>query len=245
MSDQTRDILLAAGRRLDDARDLLDAAMEQTTALERSLREHEYAINDLHWDTAKVLLEPEPSRHALRTVQTAADHLVEQLHHGSIVADRIHDSLSAGGRHLQHTDRLLGALSAASDDPLHAAGVARLTGRADRLNTLVQLATPLADRAHQQLESARQALQDGVTSSAEPSRDQFQRFWSLDRGIFESSRELAHARTSTRDGAELTEHAARSVTLTAAHARDLLRHHPQTPSHYLSPTPRGPSGPTI
>ena len=41
MSEQPRGILQAVGRRLDDTRDLLEAAMEQATALERSLRDHE------------------------------------------------------------------------------------------------------------------------------------------------------------------------------------------------------------
>ncbi len=47
MSDQTRDIVQAVGRRLDDARDLLDAAVEQATALERSLRGHKYRLRSV------------------------------------------------------------------------------------------------------------------------------------------------------------------------------------------------------
>jgi len=53
MSKQARGILQAVGRRLDDTRDLLDAAMEQATALERSLRDHEDTVNDLRWDAAR------------------------------------------------------------------------------------------------------------------------------------------------------------------------------------------------
>jgi len=69
MSEQARGILQAVGRRLDDTRDLLDAAMEQATALERSLRDHEDTVNDLRWDAAKILLDPNSSRSTLRAVQ--------------------------------------------------------------------------------------------------------------------------------------------------------------------------------
>lgn len=245
MSDQTRDILHAVGRRLDDARDLLDAAAEQAAALERSLHAHEYAVNNVHWDVAKLLLEPQPGRPTLRLVHAKAEDLADQLRHSTTAADQIHDKLSAAGQHLQHTDRLIGALAADtidSTDPAHAAAVAALSSRAERLSTLVAAATPLADRAHQQLGSAYQALEQGVRASAGPDLDEFQQFWSLDRGVYDSSRQLASARTSTRDGAELTEHAARSGTLTAAHARHLLHHH-EGPSP--ASTSRGPSGPAI
>jgi len=241
VSDQTRDIIQAVGRRLDDARDLLDAAVEQTAALERSLRKHEYTVNDVHWDAAKLLLEPQPGRPTLHLVHAKAEDLAEQLRHSTAAAEQIHDKLSAAGQQLQHTDRLIGALAAA--DPDHAAAVAALSSRAERLSTLVQVATPLADRAHQQLDSAYQALEQGVRASAGPNLDDFQQFWTLDRGVYDSSRDLASARTSTRDGAELTEHAVHSGTVTAAHARDLLRHHQQV--HSPTPTPRGPSGPAI
>jgi len=207
MSEQARGILQAVGRRLDDTRDLLDAAMEQATALERSLRDHEDTVNDLHWDAAK-----------------------------------IHDKLQAAGQHLRHTDRLIGALGAASTDPAHATGVAILSSRAERLTTLVEIAKPLADRARQQLGYAHDALEYGVTSSTEPGRDQLQMFWSLDRGVFDTARELARARNSTRDGAELTEHAIHSGALTGAHARSMLRPHLRPAT---SPTGDGLSGPTI
>jgi len=129
MSDQTRDVLLAVGRRLDDARDLLDAAAEQATVLERSLRGHEYAINDLHWDAAKVLLDPEPTRPAMRAVQVGVEQLLEQLRDSTTIADQLRDTLSAAGQQLRHTDRLIGALGAASLDPVHAVEVATLFGR--------------------------------------------------------------------------------------------------------------------
>lgn len=243
MNDQTRDILHAVGRRLDDARDLKDAAVEHSTALERSLGGHEYAVNDLHWDAAKVLLDPEPHRPALRAVRTGAEQLLERLRDSTMAADQIHDMLLAGGQHLRHIDRLLGALGAASTEPAHAAEVAALSSRAQRRSTLVDVATPLADRANQQLRSAREALESGVTASADPKLDGFQKFWSLDRGVVDTSRQLASARKSSRDGSELTEHAVHSGTVTAAHARDLLRHHQQ--GHSPAPTVPGPSGPTI
>ena len=52
MSAQALGILHAVDRRLDDTRDLPDAAKEQGTGLERSLRDHEYTVNDLHWNAA-------------------------------------------------------------------------------------------------------------------------------------------------------------------------------------------------
>ena len=249
MSDQTRDIVQAVGRRLDDARDLLDAAVEQATALERSLRGHENTVNDVHWDAAKLLLEPQPGRPTLHLVHTKAADLADQLRHSTTTADQIHDKLIAAGQQLQHTDRLIGALAAdstdstESTDPERATAVAALSSRAERLSTLVAAATPLADRAHQQLGSAREALEQGVRASSGPGLDEFQQFWTLDRGVYDSSRDLASAHTRTRDGAELTEHAARTGTLTAAHARDLLRHH--QPGHPPAPTVHGPSGPAI
>jgi len=120
--------------------------------------------------------------------------------------------------------------------------VAILSSRAERLTTLVEIAKPLADRARQQLGYAHDALEHGVTSSTEPGRDQLQMFWSLDRGVFDTARELARARNSTRDGAELTEHAIHSGALTGAHARSMLRPHLRPAT---SPTGDGLSGPTI
>jgi len=242
MSEQARGILQAVGRRLDDTRDLLDAAMEQATALERSLRDHEDTVNDLRWDAAKILLDPNSSRSTLRAVQAGAQQLTEQLRHSTHAAATIHDKLEAAGQHLRHTDRLIGALGAASTDPAHATGVAILSSRAERLTTLVEIAKPLADRARQQLGYAHDALEYGVTSSTEPGRDQLQMFWSLDRGVFDTARELARARNSTRDGAELTEHAIQSGALTGAHARSMLRPHLRPAT---SPTGDGLSGPTI
>ncbi len=242
MSDQPREILHAVTRQVDDTADLLAAAMEQATALEQSLRKHEYAINDLHWDTAKTLLEPNPSRPTLRAVQAGAEQLTEQLRHSTHTAVQIHDTLQAAGQHLQHTDRLIGALAGTSDSVDHAAEVGILSSRAERLTTLVELATPLADRARQQIESAHDALDHVAAASPQRSRDQLQMFWSLDHGVFDAARQIARARTSTRDGVELTEQAVHSGTLTAAHARDLLRLHQQPPP---SPTAGGPSGPTF
>lgn len=203
----------------------------------------------MHWDASKLLLEPQPGRPTLHLVHAKAEDLTQQLRHSTTVAEQIHDKLSAAGQQLQHTDRLIGALAAADPDPDaaadpgRAAAVAALSSRAERLSTLVQVATPLADRAHQQLDSAYHALEQGVRASAGANLDEFRQFWTLDRGVYDSSRDLAAARTSTRDGAELTGHAVHSGTVTAAHARNLLRHH--QPGYSPTPTPRGPSGPAI
>ena len=52
MSAQALGILHAVDRRLDDTRDLPDAARKQATGPERSLRDHKYTVNDLHWNAA-------------------------------------------------------------------------------------------------------------------------------------------------------------------------------------------------
>jgi hypothetical protein len=61
VSDQTRNIVQAVSRRLHQARELLDAAAEQTAALQRSMRQHDYALN---WDAAQALLDSGPNRPA-------------------------------------------------------------------------------------------------------------------------------------------------------------------------------------
>ncbi len=111
MSDQTRNIVQAVSRRLHQARELLDAAAEQTAALQRSMRQHDYALN---WDAAQALLDSAPSRPAWSAFQGGAEHLLEQLRDSTTSAARLHDTLSAAGRQLQHTDRLIGALDPAS-----------------------------------------------------------------------------------------------------------------------------------
>ena len=100
----------AVSRRLHQARELLDAAAEQTAALQRSMRQHDYALN---WEAAQALLDSGPNRPAWSALQGGAEHLLEQLR-DSTSAARLHDTLSAAGRQLQHTDRLIGALDPAS-----------------------------------------------------------------------------------------------------------------------------------
>ena len=114
-----------------------------------------------------------------------------------------------------------------------------MTARASRLNTLVELATPLASPAAQQLGHAQDALERGLMFADDPRLDRFQRFWSVNHGMLDTTRKLSAARSSARDGTELTEHAIRSGTLTSAHARDMLRLH-QTGPHPTSAT-RGPA----
>ena len=50
----------------------------------------------------------------------------------------------------------------------------------------------------------------------------------MDVGIFDGSRAVAQARTTTRDGTELLERAVHTGTLTAVQARNTLRHHTTT-----------------
>ncbi len=94
-----------------------------------------------------------------------------------------------------------------------------LATRLERLNTLVDLATPLAERTSTRIEQGYRALEAGLMQTGDRSADTFHQFWSVYRGIFDTARELAHARASATDGAELTEHAATASTLTAAHPR--------------------------
>jgi len=111
VSDQTRNIVQAVGRRLHEARELLDAAAEQTAALQRSMRQHDYALN---WEAAQALLDSGPNRPAWSAFQGGPEHLLEQLRDSTTSAARLHDTLSAAGRQLQHTDRLIGALDPAN-----------------------------------------------------------------------------------------------------------------------------------
>ena len=116
-----------------------------------------------------------------------------------------------------------------------------MTARATRLTTVVELAIPLAGRAAQQLRHAQDALERGLMFADDPRPDRFQRFWSSNHGMCDTTRKLSAARTDgARDGTELTEHAIRSGTLTSAHARDMLRLHPPAPSP-ASGAPRGPA----
>ncbi len=75
LSDQTRNIVQSVSRRLHEARELL-AAAEQTAALQRSMRQHDYALN---WEAAQALLDSGPNRPAWSALQGGAEHLLEQL----------------------------------------------------------------------------------------------------------------------------------------------------------------------
>ena len=128
-----------------------------------------------------------------------------------------------------------------------AAEVAVLATRTERLATLVEGAIPLAERAQQQLGQAQEILQRQVGSGAAPAADRFQRFWAVDVGIFDGSRAVAQARTTTRDGTELLERAVHTGTLTAVQARNTLRQHTTLPHHEPPPSagPAVPAGPSI
>jgi hypothetical protein len=77
--------LHAITRRLDDTRDLLEAAVQHLTTLEDRLKRHN-AINDLHWDAARILTSDNPDaattpdgHRTLRAVQDGSDQLVQDL----------------------------------------------------------------------------------------------------------------------------------------------------------------------
>jgi len=117
-----------------------------------------------------------------------------------------------------------------------------LATRLERLNTLVELATPLAERTSTRIEQANRALEAGLMQTGDRSAETFHQFWNLDRGIFDTARELAHAHASAHasatDGAELTEHAVNASTRTAAHTRDmqrLPRYYPTQPRQLREP----------
>jgi len=94
-----------------------------------------------------------------------------------------------------------------------------------------------------------------VTVIDTPGYDTFHQFWNLDRGLFDTAREISDARTSATHGAELTEHAVNATTVTAAHTRDMQRlrgHTPHQPGRYPYPATQarpgrtaGPAGPAI
>ncbi len=79
MTEQGPEILRAVGRRLDETRALLDAAMERSAALERSLHSHEYDISDLRWEAAKGLLTPSENGLTMRGIHQRAETLGEQI----------------------------------------------------------------------------------------------------------------------------------------------------------------------
>jgi hypothetical protein len=51
---------------------------------------------------------------------------------------------------------------------------------------------------------------------------ELQRFWALDVGIFDSSRTVAQARTTSRDSAEITGRAVRAGAVPSGQVRGLI-----------------------
>lgn len=213
--------LETVGRILDESRDLLDVALDRNTTVEHGLRRADQQTRDLQWDAAKILLDNDPARPAMRTVQEVGDQLVTDLRRSQGQAEDLRDTLRQARRHLEHATPLVAELTGATQE--HAAAAAMLATRLERLNTLVDLATPLAERTSTRIEQGYRALEAGLMQTGDRSAETFHQFWSVDRGIFDTARELAHARASATDGAELTEHAVNASTLTAAHTRDMQR----------------------
>ena len=240
--------LKAITRRLDDTQDLLEAAVQHLGTLENRLTRHDYAIHDLHWDAARILTSDNPDaattpegHQTLRAVQDGSDQLVQDLRTSAAAASTGHTLLTSAGRQVGHAQRLiseLGDLGGLGGEVL-ATEVAVLASRTERLATLVEGAIPLAERAQRQLGQAQEILQRQVSSGAAPDADRFQRFWTVDVGIFDGSRAVAQARTTTRDGTELVERAVHTGTLTAVQARTTLRQHTHLP-HHEAPPSRGP-----
>lgn len=155
------------GRILDESRDLLDTALERGTSVEAALRRAEHETRDLQWDAAKILLDRDPSRPAVRAVQAGGDQLVTDLRHLQARAEDLHDTLRQAGRHLAPAAPLVTELTGATRDPGQAVAAAMLATRLERLNTLVELATPLAERTSTRIEQAHQTLTDGLKQTAD------------------------------------------------------------------------------
>lgn len=243
------EILQAVALRLDDTRDLLELATQHLTVLEERVRRHDYTINDLHWDAARILTSAAPhmaatpaGQRALRSVQDGSEDLAREIRSSAATAGTTHQLLSRAGRQLTDVDRLIGALGTAEGEPL-STRVAVLAGRTERLSMLVEVATPLAERSQRQLAEAQEVLERQVSASAEPDVDRFQQFWALDVGVFDGARAVAQARTTTRDGAELTGRAVHAGAVTSVQVRDLLHHHSRSPRHRPRPPASGPGAP--
>ena len=255
-TDDMPQILTALAGRLDDTRDLLEVATTHLRALAEQVKRHEYTINDLHWDAARILTSDNPDaattpegHQTLRAVQDGSDQLVQDMRTSAAAASTGHTLLTSAGRQVGHAQRLIGELGELGGPgrEILAAEVAVLATRTERLATLVEGAVPLAERTQQQLGQAQEILQRQVGSGAAPVADQFQRFWAVDVGIFDGSRAVAQARTTTRDGTELLERAVHTGTLTAVQARNTLRQHTTLPQHEPPPSagPPVPAGPSI
>ncbi len=248
--------LQAITRRLDDTQDLLEAAVQHLSTLETRLMRHDYAIHDLHWDAARILTSDNPNAadtpeglQTMRAVKDGSDQLVQDLRTSAAAASTGHTLLTSAGRQVGHAQRLIGDLRDLGDlgGAALTTEVTVLATRAERLATLVEGAIPLAERAQRQLGQAQEILQRQVSAGAPPETDRFQRFWAADVGIFDGSRAIAQARTTTRDGAELLERAVHTGTLTAVQARNALRQHTPLPHHPPPPSlgPAAPTGPSI
>jgi hypothetical protein len=253
--DEVPQILTVIGGRLDDTRDLLEVATTHLRALGEQVKRHEYTINDLHWDAARILTSDSPEavtggsgQRALRAVQVGTEELAREIQRSGATAGSTHQLLTTAGQELAVADRLIGelntgGLNTGGRGPLTAQAavdVAILAGRTERLSMLLEVATPLAERVQQQLSEARSLLEQQVGASARPDLDRFQQFWALDVGIFESSRAVAQARAGVRDGSELAERAVHAGGVTSVQVRDLRRRH----THHQPPPTTGPTGPT-
>lgn len=248
--------LQAITRRLDDTQDLLEAAVQHLSTLEDRLKRHDYAINDLHWDAARILTSDNlyaaaslKGHQTLRAVQDGSDQLILDLRTSAAAASTGHTLLTSAGRQVGHAQRLITELGELGDvgGAALTTEVAVLATRTERLATLIEGTIPLAERAQQQLSQAQEILQRQVSAGAAPDSDRFQRFWAVDVGIFDGSRAVAQARTTSRDGAELLELAVHTATLTAVQTRNALRQHTPLPHHPPPPSlgPAAPAGPSI
>ncbi len=253
------EVLQAITLRLDDTRDLLEVATQHLTVLQERVKRHDYAINDLHWDAARILTSGDnptivtpTERATVRAVQDGSKELAGEIRRSAATAETAHELLSRAGRQLTHVDGLIESLRTADAEPLSAEAaveVATLAGRTERLSMLVEVATPLAERAQRQLNDAQEILQRQVSDSTSPDVSRVQQFWFLDVDLFDGSRAVAHARATIRDGAELTGRAVDVGTLTAVQVRGVLNLHAQPPQHRHHPTstagPAAPAGPSI
>jgi len=97
------------------------------------LRRAEQQTKDLQWDAAKILLDSDPARPAMRTVQASGDQLVTDLRHSQSHAEDLRDTLRQARRHLEHAAPLVAELTGATQDPEHAAAAAMLATRLERL----------------------------------------------------------------------------------------------------------------
>jgi len=105
------------GRILDESRDLLDTAMERNTGVEQSLRRAEHQTRDLQWDAAEVILDDDPARPAMRTVQAGGDQLVTDPRHSQAQAEDLRDTLRQAWRHLDHATPLVTELTVQPETP--------------------------------------------------------------------------------------------------------------------------------